>query len=67
MAADTTGSLIDIAPTILELLELPKPKEMSGQSLLRTRHNFFEEARTKVDDTDATFHASFSYHGIRKE
>ncbi|MDF1646155.1 MAG: 2,3-bisphosphoglycerate-independent phosphoglycerate mutase [Legionellaceae bacterium] len=67
MAADTRGSLIDIAPTILELLELPKPKEMSGQSLLRTRYNFFEEARTKVDDTDATFHASFSYHGIRKE
>lgn len=28
------GSLRDIAPTILELLEIEKPKEMTGQSLL---------------------------------
>ena len=28
------GSLADIAPTILELLKLPKPPEMTGQTLL---------------------------------
>jgi 2,3-bisphosphoglycerate-independent phosphoglycerate mutase len=29
------GRLADLAPTLLELMELPKPKEMSGVSLLR--------------------------------
>src|SRR5580698_6654717 len=29
------GRLADIAPTMLELMELPKPKEMTGISLLR--------------------------------
>src|SRR5580692_505051 len=29
------GRLADIAPTLLELMELPKPKEMIGHSLLR--------------------------------
>lgn len=29
------GILSDIAPTILELMEIPKPKEMTGQSLLK--------------------------------
>ncbi len=29
------GRLADIAPTLLELMELPKPKEMTGASLLR--------------------------------
>jgi 2,3-bisphosphoglycerate-independent phosphoglycerate mutase len=29
-----TGSLQDIAPTILELLDIPKPEEMTGESLL---------------------------------
>jgi len=28
------GKLCDIAPTILDMMELPKPKEMTGQSLL---------------------------------
>ena len=28
------GKLADIAPTILELLELPKPKDMTGESLI---------------------------------
>jgi len=28
------GRLADIAPTLLELMELPKPKEMTGRSLL---------------------------------
>ena len=31
----TTGILSDIAPTILELMSIPKPKEMTGQSLLK--------------------------------
>jgi 2,3-bisphosphoglycerate-independent phosphoglycerate mutase len=29
------GRLADIAPTMLELMELPQPKEMTGKSLLR--------------------------------
>jgi 2,3-bisphosphoglycerate-independent phosphoglycerate mutase len=29
------GRLADIAPTLLELMELPQPKEMTGVSLLR--------------------------------
>lgn len=29
-----TGRLADIAPTILQLMELPQPKEMTGQSLI---------------------------------
>ena len=29
------GRLADIAPTLLELMELPKPKEMTGASLMR--------------------------------
>jgi len=29
------GRLADLAPTLLELMELPKPKEMTGASLLR--------------------------------
>jgi 2,3-bisphosphoglycerate-independent phosphoglycerate mutase len=29
------GRLADIAPTVLELMDLPKPKEMTGTSLLR--------------------------------
>jgi 2,3-bisphosphoglycerate-independent phosphoglycerate mutase len=27
------GRLADIAPTLLELMELPQPKEMTGRSL----------------------------------
>ncbi|MGH7247266.1 MAG: 2,3-bisphosphoglycerate-independent phosphoglycerate mutase, partial [Pseudomonadota bacterium] len=37
-ALATQGRLADIAPTLLELMEFPKPKEMTGVSLLRT-HN----------------------------
>jgi 2,3-bisphosphoglycerate-independent phosphoglycerate mutase len=29
------GRLADIAPTLLELMDLPKPQEMTGASLLR--------------------------------
>ncbi|MEK7193964.1 MAG: 2,3-bisphosphoglycerate-independent phosphoglycerate mutase [Patescibacteria group bacterium] len=32
---EIVGVLSDIAPTILELLNIPKPKEMTGQSLLK--------------------------------
>ena len=28
------GRLADIAPTLLELMELPQPKEMTGESLV---------------------------------
>ena len=31
----TEGRLADLAPTLLELMELPQPKEMTGVSLLR--------------------------------
>jgi 2,3-bisphosphoglycerate-independent phosphoglycerate mutase len=34
-ALSAGGRLADIAPTLLELMELPKPKEMTGTSLLR--------------------------------
>ncbi|MBU1141865.1 MAG: 2,3-bisphosphoglycerate-independent phosphoglycerate mutase, partial [Firmicutes bacterium] len=29
-----TGSLCDIAPTLLDLLNIPQPKEMTGKSLI---------------------------------
>lgn len=32
---ETLGLLSDIAPTILEILNIPQPKEMTGQSLLQ--------------------------------
>lgn len=31
---DRTGALADVAPTILEVMGLPIPEEMTGQSLL---------------------------------
>jgi len=31
------GSLEDIAPTLLDLMDLKKPKEMTGKSLLKKR------------------------------
>jgi 2,3-bisphosphoglycerate-independent phosphoglycerate mutase len=34
-ALNGEGRLADIAPTLLELMDLPKPKEMTGASLLR--------------------------------
>lgn len=33
------GSLIDIAPTVLYLLGIPQPKEMTGESLLKKNRN----------------------------
>jgi 2,3-bisphosphoglycerate-independent phosphoglycerate mutase len=35
-ALNAEGRLADLAPTLLELMELPKPQEMTGHSLLRT-------------------------------
>jgi 2,3-bisphosphoglycerate-independent phosphoglycerate mutase len=35
----TTGSLIDLAPTLLALLEIDKPAEMTGCSLLVANHD----------------------------
>ncbi len=32
---ETVGMLSDVAPTILELMDIPKPKEMTGESFLR--------------------------------
>lgn len=34
LLAETAGSLADVAPTILELMHLPQPPEMTGKSLL---------------------------------
>jgi 2,3-bisphosphoglycerate-independent phosphoglycerate mutase len=34
----TNGCLADIAPTILEILQLPQPAEMTGESLTFTKH-----------------------------
>lgn len=33
----SNGRLCDIAPTILDVLDLPQPKEMTGVSLLKSR------------------------------
>lgn len=33
--AEPTGILADVAPTILEIMEIPQPKEMTGKSLLK--------------------------------
>ncbi len=35
LSTETTGVLSDIAPTILEIMNMPKPVEMNGQSLLQ--------------------------------
>ncbi|MFI4918205.1 MAG: 2,3-bisphosphoglycerate-independent phosphoglycerate mutase [Legionellales bacterium] len=34
----TNGSLIDVAPTLLSLLEIPTPADMTGHSLLEKNH-----------------------------
>ena len=33
------GKLADVAPTILELINLPIPKEMTGKSLIKSKEN----------------------------
>jgi 2,3-bisphosphoglycerate-independent phosphoglycerate mutase len=35
----TEGRLADLAPTLLELMNLPKPAEMDGASLIRHREH----------------------------
>ena len=37
-----SGSLADIAPTILDLMQIPKPNEMSGQSLINNIKSKFK-------------------------
>ncbi len=34
LGTETLGSLADVAPTILEIIGIPKPKDMTGRSLL---------------------------------
>jgi len=34
LAAPGQGKLADLAPTLLDMMGLPKPKEMTGKSLL---------------------------------
>jgi 2,3-bisphosphoglycerate-independent phosphoglycerate mutase len=44
------GKLADIAPTILEILQLPQPSEMMGQSLLiPARYDMQQRTRTPVE------------------
>jgi 2,3-bisphosphoglycerate-independent phosphoglycerate mutase len=42
------GKLADIAPTILEILQLPKPAEMTGQSLLQPTSYQLQTPRTPM-------------------
>ncbi|WP_017651228.1 2,3-bisphosphoglycerate-independent phosphoglycerate mutase [Fortiea contorta] len=42
------GKLADIAPTILEILQLPQPPEMTGRSLVKTAEYDVQRARTPV-------------------
>ncbi|MDO8664740.1 MAG: 2,3-bisphosphoglycerate-independent phosphoglycerate mutase [Candidatus Liptonbacteria bacterium] len=36
LSMDVTGVLSDVAPTILEIMNIPKPPEMNGESLLQS-------------------------------
>jgi len=42
------GKLADIAPTILEILQLPQPSEMTGRSLLKVAEYDLQRTRTPV-------------------
>lgn len=42
------GKLADIAPTILDILQLPKPQEMTGKSLIQTSEYEVKKNRTPV-------------------
>ncbi|WP_341526230.1 2,3-bisphosphoglycerate-independent phosphoglycerate mutase [Nostoc sp. UHCC 0302] len=42
------GKLADIAPTILEILQLPQPPEMTGRSLLQAAEYDVQRTRTPV-------------------
>ena len=52
IASDKKSSLVDIAPTLLQLLGLPQPSEMSGRPLLNTSHHFFEKNKINQIDTE---------------
>ncbi|MEB3306603.1 MAG: 2,3-bisphosphoglycerate-independent phosphoglycerate mutase [Cyanobacteriota bacterium] len=43
-----SGGLADIAPTLLEILDLPKPNSMSGRSLIETEGATLASATPKV-------------------
>lgn len=43
------GKLADIAPTILEILQLPQPSEMTGRSLLQPAEYDLQRSRTPVE------------------
>ncbi len=42
------GCLADLAPTILEILQLPQPQEMTGKSLIKPLEVDFKQNRTPV-------------------
>jgi 2,3-bisphosphoglycerate-independent phosphoglycerate mutase len=42
------GRLADIAPTILEILEIPKPEEMTGRSLIEPAGVEIKTSRTPI-------------------
>jgi 2,3-bisphosphoglycerate-independent phosphoglycerate mutase len=42
------GRLADIAPTILEILQIPQPAEMTGVSLLETAAYEIQSLKTPV-------------------
>jgi 2,3-bisphosphoglycerate-independent phosphoglycerate mutase len=48
VALRNDGRLADIAPTILEILKLPKPLEMTGQSLLKSAEYEVQPTRTPL-------------------
>lgn len=48
VALRSNGRLADIAPTILEILQLPQPVEMTGQSLIQSARYELQAARTPV-------------------
>lgn len=48
VALRSDGRLCDIAPTILEILQLPQPPEMTGQSLLKPIAYQDQATRTPV-------------------
>jgi 2,3-bisphosphoglycerate-independent phosphoglycerate mutase len=49
VALRTDGRLADIAPTILEILQLPQPPEMTGQSILKPAKYGIQATRTPVE------------------
>ena len=45
------GGLIDVAPTILDFLKLPKPREFAGASLLSSARTRQDDGRTVVSES----------------